>query len=161
MTADSLRDGRPPRALVRVLNPVMRTVLPTPIGRLVRSLALLEFAGRRSGRRFRVPIGCHPFDGGYLVISPAPWRANFAGGHPVTVHFRGHAEQMTGTLDADPDAVARTVQALLDEGLPPRMMGLKVRGGHRVTAEDVARLDRKLIRFVPGSAARVAGAPTP
>ena len=43
------RDARPPLALVRVINPTMRVVLRTPLGRLVRPVALLDFTGRRSG----------------------------------------------------------------------------------------------------------------
>lgn len=47
--------------MVRTMNPVLRVVLPTPLGRLVRPFA------------------------------PADRRVNFDGGAAVTVHVRGHA----------------------------------------------------------------------
>jgi hypothetical protein len=50
-------DARPPLALIKIMNPVLRRLLPTPFGRVVRPFALLEFAGRRNGRRYKVPVG--------------------------------------------------------------------------------------------------------
>src|SRR4051794_21368801 len=45
------RDAKPPLALVRMMNPVLRLLLRTPLARALRPFALLEFTGRRSGRR--------------------------------------------------------------------------------------------------------------
>lgn len=141
------RDARPPLLLVRILNPVMRIVLRTPFGRLVRPFALLEFDGRRSGRRYAVPVGWHDFDGGPVVCTPAPWRVNFRDGIPVTVRFRGHRRELTGTLDDDPDRVAAALQSLADRRGSLRPVGIEVSPGHRITAADVLALDRALIRF--------------
>jgi hypothetical protein len=148
MTAAVL-DARPPTTVIRVLNPVMRTILRTPLGRLVRPFALLEFTGRRSGRRYLVPAGWHEVDGLAIVLSPAPWRANFAGGLPVTVHRRGRALAMTGTLVSDPSVVAVTLRSLLDRGAAPRELGLKMPPGHQVTAADVVAVDRAVIELRP------------
>jgi hypothetical protein len=145
----AVRDARPPMAVVRVLNPIMRTVLRTPLGRLVRPFALLQFTGRRSGRRFSVPVGWHDADGGAVVLSPASWRANFAGGAPTTVRRHGRVQQMTGTLVTDPAAVADRIQRLLDGGTAPRAIGLDVPAGHRVTAADVMAVDRAIIELRP------------
>ena len=93
-----VRDAHPPAVLVRVLNPIMRTLLRTPLGRLVRPFALIEFAGRRSGRRYRVPVGWHHADGVTVVFTPAPWRVNFSAGAPATVHYRGRTRPMTGMV---------------------------------------------------------------
>ncbi len=71
MTTDVARDARPPLILVRVMNPIMRVVLRTVLGRLVRPFALLEFTGRRSGRRFLVPVGWHEIDSGHFAFTPA------------------------------------------------------------------------------------------
>jgi len=64
-----VRDVRPPLAVIRLLNPIMRFVLRTPLGRVVRPFALLEFSGRRSGRRYRVPVGWHEFNGEPVVLT--------------------------------------------------------------------------------------------
>lgn len=141
------RDVRPPLLLVRLLNPVMRVVLRTPVGRLVRPFALLGFRGRRSGRLLRIPVGWHEIDGIRVVFTPARWRANFRDGIRVTVHFHGRRRELTGTLDDDPDRVAAALQSLADRRGSLRAVAIDIQPGHRVTAADVRALDRELIRF--------------
>lgn len=143
------RDARPPLLLVRVMNPIMRVVLRTPLGRLVRPFALLEFHGRRSGRMLRVPVGWHEIDTGHVVFTPAPWRVNFHGGTAVTVHFHGRRLRFVGTLDDDPDTVAAALQSLADRRGSLRSVGMEIPEEHRVTATDVEAVDRALIRFEP------------
>ena len=137
----------PPDTVLRVLNPVMRRVLRTPLGRLAGSFALLDFTGRRSGRSYRVPVGWYEVDGRPFVLTPAPWRVNFAGGAEVVVHHRGRAQRMTGTLDSDADEVARLVRALLASGIRDRMVGMEITDGHEVTADDMRHIDRRVVRL--------------
>lgn len=143
------RDARPPLILVRVMNPIMRVVLRTPLGRLVRPFALLEFTGRRSGRRFLVPVGWHEIDSRHVAITPAPWRVNFRDGIPVTVWFRAQRQDLIGVLDDDTDQVAVALQSLADRRGSLRPVGVDIPAGHRVTAADVAAVDRAVIRFEP------------
>jgi hypothetical protein len=146
MTA-TVRDARPPALVIRLLNPVMRLVLRTPLGRLIKPFALLEFAGRHSGRPYRVPVGWHDADGVRVVLSPAPWSANFSPAAPVVVHHRGQVLHMTGTLVRDPAEVARYIGVVLAGGTPPRQIGLHIPTGHTITDTDVVLVDRKIIRF--------------
>ncbi len=129
------------------MNPVLRVVLRTPLGRFVRPFALLEFRGRRSGVRLRVPVGWHETAAGFVVCTPAPWRANFRGGAPVTVRSRGRRHELIGTLADDPEDVAAGLQSLLDRHGSLRPVGVDVPAGHRVTAADVLAVDRALVRF--------------
>lgn len=149
MSTRVARDARPPLMLVRVMNPILRVVLRTPLGRLVRPFALLEFTGRRSGRRFLVPVGWHEIDSGHVVFTPAPWRVNFRNGKPVTVRFRGHRQDLIGVLDDDTDRVAVALQSLVDGRGSLRPIGVDIPGGHRVTPADVTAVDRAVIRFEP------------
>jgi hypothetical protein len=142
-----VRDARPPDTVVRVLNPVLRIALRTPLGRLIRPFALLEFNGRRSGRRYRVPVGWHENDRGALVITPAPWRSNFADTTPVTVYFKGKPHRMIGTLTTNSETVADALQSLFDHGTSPRLIGLDLPKGHRITASDVSSVGRAAIQF--------------
>jgi hypothetical protein len=144
-----VRDAPPPRLLVGPLNVVNRWFLRSPLARPVAGLALLEFSGRRTGRAYRVPVGWRVVEGGGVVITPAPWRANFRGGHPVTIHHRGRARRCVGTLDTDPGAVAATVNELLARGTSPRLLGLVMPRGHRLDAADARAVDRAVIRFAP------------
>ncbi len=150
MTTNVARDARPPLILVRVMNPIMRVVLRTALGRLVRPFALLEFTGRRSGRPSLVPVGWHEIDYScHVVFTPAPWRVNFRDGLPVTVRFRGQHQHLTGVLDDDPERVAVALQSLADRRGSLRGVGIDIPARHRVTAADVAAMDRAVIRFEP------------
>ena len=141
------REARPPALLVRLMNPVMRILLRTPLGRLVRPFALVEFAGRRTGRHYRVPVGWHEIDGEPIVCTPAPWRVNFRGGIPVTVWHQGRSHRLTGTLDDDPERVAALLRSLARHRGSLRAVGVHVPTGHRVTAADVLAVHRAIIRF--------------
>jgi hypothetical protein len=146
----SVQDARPPQALVKLLNPVNRIVLRSPLARLVKPFALLEFTGRRTGRRYVIPVGWqHTASGEFVVVSPAAWRANFAGGLDVLVHYRGHTQRMIGTLDADADAVAGVIRDVIAGGKRPRDLGLDIPEGHTFTRDDAIAVDRKVIRFAP------------
>jgi len=147
VTTAVARDARPPLLLVRVMNPIMSAVLRTPLGALVRPFALLEFHGRRSGTRFRVPVGWHEIDSGRVVITPAAWRVNFRGGAPVGVYFHGRRSQLVGVLADDPKEVARALQDLAERRGSLRPVGIAVPTDHLVTEDDVRAVDRAVIRF--------------
>lgn len=142
-----VRDGRPPVVLVHGLNVIMRPLLRSPLGRLAKPFALLEFTGRRSGRRYRVPVGWHHVNGMTIVFTPAPWRANFSGGAPVVVHHGGRVHRMTGMLVSDPNEVVAALRAVLASGRSAGLVGLNVPTGHTVTASEVTKLDRAMVRF--------------
>ena len=147
VTTTGVRDARPPAALVRVLNPLTRGLLCTPLGRVASKLAVIEFSGRRSPRTYRVPVGWHQYDGSPVVFTPARWRMNFAGGAPATVHHRGRSFAMRGLLVEDPEAVAAALASVLTSGTSPGLLGLDLPPGHAVTASDVTSVDRAMIRF--------------
>jgi hypothetical protein len=141
-------DQRPPAAVLKVLNPVLRGLIDSPLGRaLPGSLVVLEFSGRRSGRRYRIVVGWHDLDGDRAVFTPARWRLNFRGGAPVSVRHKGRTLQGTGTLEEDPEAVAEAFRRVIDAGESPRMLGLRVPAGHRIGAADVRATGRALVRL--------------
>ena len=145
--APGVRDRRPPLALVRMMNPVLRTVLRSPLGRLVRPFALLEVRGRRTGRTLRIPVGWHLVADDFVVVTPAPWRENLRGGAPVVVHHRGVRHELFGTLDDDPSAVAETLQRLAERYGSLRPIGVDVPDGKVIEPADVLAVDRAVIRF--------------
>jgi hypothetical protein len=147
--AGEVRDARPPAVLLRVTNPILKTLLRTPLSRVIRPLALIEFRGRRTGRRRRVVVAWHVIDGAPVVVTPAPWRVNFIDGAPVTVRWRGRREHYTGTLDDDPAVVAQTIDAALHDGTSARALALRIPDGHVITEDDVTRTDRAIVHFRP------------
>jgi hypothetical protein len=46
-----VRSRPPPAALMRAVNPLMRAVIRSPLGRHLEPLAVLRFSGRRTGAR--------------------------------------------------------------------------------------------------------------
>ena len=149
-----VRDSRPPNAVVRVTNMIVRPLLRTPVAKVLKPLALLEFSGRRSGARLRIVVGWHVIDEVGVVLTPAGWRANFSGGRPAKVHRRGTSTTLIGTLESDPGAVADVVNRLLDEGASARSLALRVSDGHVIEADDIVGTGRAMIRFAlasPGS----------
>jgi hypothetical protein len=152
-----VRDARPPLVLIRMMNPILRVLLATRAGRFIRPLALIEFAGRRTGRRYRVPVGWHRAGEEEIVFTPAPWRINFAGGAAVMVHHLGRSQAMHATLDADPSSVARILKAFLDGGGSPRQIGLRIAKGHEITPAEVASVARAAIRFEQPALSSIAG----
>ena len=144
-----VHDARPPEALVRVMNPVVRALLRSPVGRKIRPLALVEYTGRRTGTRRKVVVAWHELDGRSLVVTPAGWRVNFGGGAPATVRHHGATQPMTATLEADPTAVAHTLTKLFEAGNAPKTVGLAVQPGHVITPEDVVAVHRAVVWFDP------------
>src|SRR4051812_4068993 len=134
-----VQDARPPEAVLKVFNPVMRTLVSTPVGRVLPiPWVVLEFAGRRTGRRYRIVVGGYDVDGQTVVFTPARWRLNFRGGGPVTIAQRGRRRAARGTLVEDYAEVAATMRQILDAGTKPRDLGLKMPAGHDLTAADLA-----------------------
>jgi hypothetical protein len=52
-----------------------------------------------------------------------------------------------GTLVEDPTVVASALDSLITSGVAPRMLGLDVPKGHRITAEDARAVRRAMIEF--------------
>jgi len=148
-TASDVVDAPPPQAALRIINPLLRFLLRTPISRLIKPLALLEFNGRRSGKRRRLVVGWHFIDGEPLVVTPAPWRLNFTDGHNARVRWRGNDAVVVGTLDTDPAVVAAAINTVLGGGTSPRSLALRVPAGHALSASDVTATRRAIVRFQP------------
>jgi hypothetical protein len=110
--------------MTRFLNPLLAIVLRTPAASMVKPFALLEFSGRRTGKRYRMPVGWHEDESVARVFSPAVWRMNFAPTGPAVVRFGGRRKAVHGRLVEDPDAVAAALNSVLSSGVAPRMLGL-------------------------------------
>ena len=144
-----VRDSRPPLIVVRALNVVLRGLLRTPIARWIGPLVLLEFDGRRSGRRYRVPIGWYEVGGGRVLFTPAPWRANFATGAPVVVRHRARRLPMVGTLVTDPARTAEAINEVLASAQSTRFLAVAVEPGDQVHADDITRLGSAMVVLRP------------
>lgn len=134
---------------LKVLNPVLRRVLRSPLGRRIGKLATIEVVGRRTGHSYSVVCGWHEIGGRQVVFTPAAWRSNFAGGAPAVVCHRGRIEQYVGELEHDHSTVADALNKVIGAGTSPRALGLRVPKGAVITADDVRGLDRAIVEFRP------------
>ncbi len=79
-------------SLQRLYNPVVAAVLRSPLhGLMSKSVMLLTYRGRRSGRAFATPIS-YVRDGEDLLAAASrdhAWWKNLRGGAPVKVRLRG------------------------------------------------------------------------
>src|SRR5262249_54080414 len=108
-----VEDARPPRAVLRIVNPIIRAILRSSLHRpLSKQLMLLSVRGRRTGRWVRVPVGRYEFNDTLLVSVSGRWRHNLRGGASVTLDGRervGYAEVIDNAED-----VVQIFKTLLD-----------------------------------------------
>jgi hypothetical protein len=74
---------------------------------------LLTFTGRKSGRRYTIPVRYLRKNETLLTLTDSPWWRNLRGGVPVDLsiagqNMRGHAE-----VNTDPDDVEQAIGSML------------------------------------------------
>ena len=143
MTRHAVEGHTPPAPLVKTFNVVLRRVLLSPLGRRLPWAMLLRFTGRRSGKRYSVPVTAHRDGSGLYALTPARWRLNFRGGLDVEVTLSARTTPMRGELVEDVPAVARTYLTRIAQlGLREagRQIGLRFADGKMPTFEQVTEL---------------------
>jgi hypothetical protein len=141
-----VESAHPPKALIRVTNPVLRLLLRSPLGGPMRNFMVLRFFGRKTGRRYDVPVVAHRLGDELYSLTDARWRNNFRGGADVEVTLDGHVARMSGQLIEDPESVAPLYARSIDQfGVKraPRMLGLKIHTPGTPTTEALAEAARR------------------
>lgn len=150
--------AHPPQALLKVINPALRTALKTPLGAALTPFMVVGFTGRKTGRRFTVPVSAHHVDGQLYAILEAGWKHNFRGGAPADVTHAGKTRRMQGELITDTATVADLVHRIAQgygAKKARRSMGLTFDGATVPSLEDfieaTTRLKIAAIRFTPAT----------
>jgi F420H(2)-dependent quinone reductase len=127
----------PPPALVKMGNPVVRMLLGSPLhGVLDDSFLVLHLTGRKTGRRYDIPVGYVDMEGKLAVVTVSRWRVNLRGGADVEVTLRGRRRPMRALLEEDPAAVAVSYQAMIGRlgwTKAQRQLGILLPGGRAPT----------------------------
>jgi hypothetical protein len=112
-----------PAFLFKIANPLMKALLNSPLhGRMSKDLMVLNWTGRKSGKRFSTPVGYLREGNRLYVFNNSGWWRNFTGaGAPVSLRLqgktvRGHAQVLT-----DPAEVQRAVQRMASNPNDPRL----------------------------------------
>ena len=122
---------------MRIGNTFVRWILRSPFHRLLsRSVMLLTYRGRRSGREYTIPVGYARHDDDVLVLvgrsSVKTWWRNFHEPAPVRMRIAGEVHVGTARvadifetrplrsayLEASPKAARSFGIALADDGSP-------------------------------------------
>jgi hypothetical protein len=134
--------SHPPEALLRIANPVMRLLLRTPVAGSARDqMMVVSFNGRKTGRRYAIPLSAHQVDNDLYAITSAPWKFNFRDGASAEVLHKGKTTTMRGELIQDRAVVADVSRRCAESyGVKraQRMMGLKFRDARIPTVEEFA-----------------------
>lgn len=99
--AQEPRRPNPPPAFIQSL---LMLILRSPLhGLLSKSLLLISFQGRKSGRRYEIPVAYVEDGDALLIASQAGWWRNLVGGAPVSVQLRGRRRGAVATAAATTD----------------------------------------------------------
>lgn len=92
MAEAAAQQRKPPQAVMRVMNAVLRLVLRSPLhGLMSGKTLLLGFTGRKSGRRYVTPMSYVRAGDEIVMSTEAPWWKNLVGGVPVEVRLGGRS----------------------------------------------------------------------
>jgi len=82
-------------AVQGLVNRIMRGMLRTPLLSSLagRRLVTLYIAGRKSGRRYTIPVAYTSDKGDLLVGTPFGWGRNLRTGEPVEIRLKGRLRQ--------------------------------------------------------------------
>lgn len=126
----------PSRRVLRTINPFVSMILRSPLHRLLsNSVLLLTFTGRKTGKRFTIPVGYIREGDTLTLFSSKSWYKNLRGGSPVATHLEGRRrtgraeviEERAAVLEAAEHLVAnyglkeagRKIGLVLDISPPP------------------------------------------
>ncbi len=149
--------SHPPSALLRAVNPVLAALLRTPLaGPARKQMMVVNITGRKTGRRYSIPLSAHRIDNTLYALTSAPWKNNFRDGATAEVLHNGKTTTMRGELITDPAVVADLAQRCAQSYGVRRaqsMMGLKFRDKRIPSVEEFAETVRRehiaVIRLTP------------
>ncbi len=143
-TAPTTTRREPPRWLFKLVNPVVRTMLRSPLhGVLSGRVMLLRFVGRKTGRLYTIPVGYAQAGSTLLSGTGGGWAKNLRGGQRVMLRLRG--EERSGVAEVVDDeegmiAGYKTIMAVSPGYGRATGIGLDEQGNPR--REDVAEARR-------------------
>ena len=156
--SEAVTVSHPPEAMLRVVNPILGLLLRTPImGGARNQLMVVSFTGRKSGRRYSIPVTAHHIDNDLYALTGASWKRNFRGGATAEVLLNGKSTAMRGELIEDISVVADLFRRCAESYGPKRaqrMMGVKFRDDRIPTLEEFTEAAERngftAVRLTPG-----------
>lgn len=95
-------------------NSVLRGILRSPLHPVLSGrLLVIVVTGRKSGKRYRIPVGYVEHDGAFLIGTAGKWRRNLAANQTVTVLLRGKTREATAEVITDEDCCTELYRPIL------------------------------------------------
>jgi len=132
--------------MMRLFNPLMRKQIRKGKARSVAGAILLHITGRKTGKRYEIPVMKQDESGRSCVYTEARWKANLRGGADIEVTDMGVRTPMRAELMDDPDTMAAEMEALIEKiGLKEarQRLGLVVHVDRPPTREELAEAIRR------------------
>jgi hypothetical protein len=136
------RRQRPPDAAYKVINPLLGLLLRSPLhSPISKRLLLLEFTGRKSGKRFRLPIAYVQDEAALLLSTQSRWKANLRGGARVKVWLSGTQRLGTAELITDANGTRESLERMIraEPGFG-QIIGVNVDPDGRISQADLDRV---------------------
>lgn len=131
----------PPKVAYKVINPVLKTLLRSPLHNPIsKRLVVLTFKGRKTGREYSTPVGYTQVDNTtVLMTTQAPWWKNLRGGAPVRLRLRGQERAAVAEVITDAEAMQASYRQML-AGAPQlaEIVGIRLTPQGEPYPEDVA-----------------------
>lgn len=131
----------PPRWLMKAINPIVRWRLGRRArGETARRLMVLHVTGRKTGNRYRVPVGRQMVNGRLCAFTDGSWRHNLRGGADVEVRIDGKTKSARAELEEDPGRIARVFLERIEEvGVADasRALGIRVNVARNPTLHEL------------------------
>lgn len=115
-----------PKAAYKLVNPLLMAVLRSPLhGLMSGSLMTLRFTGRKSGKRYSIPVGYLQRGQQLFVFSHSAWANNFRQPAAVSLCLRGKQ-------------IAGTAQVIEDRACVPEIVGMFIAKNGKAMADRMA-----------------------
>jgi F420H(2)-dependent quinone reductase len=101
------------RGWFKIGNTFMRALLRSRLGERMQGLSILTFTGRKTGKRYSIPVSVIDLDGSPIVLTASRWRVNLRAGADVEIRAGGTTRRMRATLVEDPERGADVYEKLL------------------------------------------------
>lgn len=134
------------------LNPLVSAVLRSPLHWFLSSgLMLITVTGRKTGRRYTIPVGYHEMDDAIVIlVGEAPrkqWWRNYRDERSIDIRLRNHVRRGVGrVLDGRSSEFRERVDASFRRSrLIPWLFGIPFDPGTGLTDEQVRRFDQQAV----------------
>ncbi len=112
----SVETALPPKAIRRVWEPILKRILASPLhGMMSKNLMLIHVTGRKTGKRYTLPVPYSQEEKTLVVMAAGVWWKNLRGGAPVKVRLRGQDYDGYAEVYEDTESITTEVRKFLSQ----------------------------------------------